>query len=86
VGQRPQLFDLKEDPMEVHDLAGLTASAALLEEFEAQLREILDPEQVDERAKADQQRVVEACGGRDAVIARGSFDNSPAPGEKPFFH
>ena len=86
VGAPPQLFDLTEDPLEIHDLAGSPEFSFLLEEFEKRLRKLLDPEQIDTRAKADQKRAVEACGGRDAVIERGSFDNSPVPGEKPQFH
>ena len=86
VGAPPQLFDLTADPLEIHDLAGSPEFAPLLEESERRLREILDPEQTDARAKADQKRAVEACGGRDAVIQRGSFDNSPVPGEEPKFH
>ena len=57
----------------------------LLANYEAQLREILDPEAVDRQAKADQQRRVDSLGGRAAVVARGAFINSPAPGEKPHF-
>jgi choline-sulfatase len=86
VGARPQLFDLVEDPMELNDLAGIPESASLLEEFESHLRGMLDPEEIDRQAKADQARAIEACGGRDAVIRRGSFDNSPVPGEEPIFH
>ncbi len=86
VGARPQLFDLTENPMEVNDLAGKLESESLLDEFESHLRGILDPEESDRKAKADQARAVEACGGRDAVIRRGSFDNSPIPGEQPIFH
>jgi choline-sulfatase len=86
VGESPQLFDLTHDPEEVHNLAGMSNFAPLLKEFEGRLRDILDPEQTDRRAKADQRRAVEACGGRDAVIRRGSFDNSPVPGEEPIFH
>ena len=86
VGAPPQLFDLTEDPLEIHDLAGSPEFLSLLEKSERCLREMLDPERTDARAKADQKRAVEACGGRDAVIERGSFDNSPVPGEEPKFH
>ena len=74
-----QLFDLAADPDEVDDLARQPDERArrLLGEFEAKLREILDPEAVDRRAKADQQRKIESLGGREAVVKRGAFVNSP---------
>ena len=37
-------------------------------------------------ARADQALVIKRHGGRDAVIKRGAFDNSPVPGEQPKFH
>ena len=80
-----QLFDLVEDPAEVNDLAidPDASTRNLLREREDQLRAILDPELTDKRAKADQRQLIEDLGGRDAVVARGSFINSPVPGEKP---
>ena len=86
VGAPPQLFDLAEDPLEINDLAGSPEFLPLRGEFEGRLRQILDPEQVDARAKADQMRAVETHGGSKAVIERGAFDNSPVPGEDPKFH
>ena len=82
-----QLFDLIADPDELHDLALAPDAAAsqLLAGYESQLRGILDPEAVDRRAKAEQAARIEALGGREAVIARGVFTNSPAPGETPKF-
>ena len=82
-----QLFDLAEDPLELEDLALREDAEAqrLLAEYRARLRQIVDPEAVDARAKADQQRRIEALGGRAAVVARGAFINSPVPGEAPQF-
>ena len=82
-----QLFDLVDDPAEVNDLAidPDTSTRKLLREREGQLRAILDPEVTDRRAKADQRQLIENFGGRDAVVARGSFINSPVPGEQPRF-
>ncbi len=87
VAAPPQLFDLQADPQELHDLAQQpdAAARALLSDYEAQLRSLLDPEAVDRQAKADQQRRIEALGGRAAVLARGAFTNSPVPGEAPKF-
>ena len=85
VGGPPQLFDLQADPEERHDLAAAPdrEAAALLARFKAELRALLDPEAVDRRAKADQAALVAAHGGREAVLARGTFANSPTPDENP---
>ena len=87
VGAPAQLFDLSVDPDELRDLAHKPDAAAekLLAEYEARLRQILDPEAVDQQAKADQAARIESLGGREAVIKRGVFTNSPAPGETPKF-
>jgi len=82
-----QLFDLLADPDELQDLALApdAQTSQLLAEYESRLRGIMDPEAVDRRAKADQAARIESLGGREAVIARGVFTNSPAPGETPRF-
>jgi len=82
----PQLFDLEADPEELHDLSGDLAHRHTLADMERRLRAIVDPEATDARACHDQRRVVERFGGRDALVARGAFDNSPVPGEKAKFH
>lgn len=84
-GLEPQLFDLAEDPRELVDIAGRAASRNILSDLETELRKICAPEAVDAQAKADQAALVERHGGRDAVIARGSFGGTPAPGEKANF-
>jgi choline-sulfatase len=53
VNDRPSLFNLQEDPKELRDLAQDERYAGLLREFEAKLREIVDPEEVSLRAKSD---------------------------------
>ncbi|MEX2540707.1 MAG: sulfatase-like hydrolase/transferase [Trueperaceae bacterium] len=83
VHEPPQLFDLERDPHEIEDLSTLPNYQALLERFEGKLRAMLDPESTDAIAKADQRAKVDAFGGREAVLARGTFDNSPVPGEAP---
>ncbi len=85
VNAPPQLFDMQNDPDELQDLAPLPAYQAVLAERERRLRALLDPEAVDARARADQRAKVEAFGGEAAVRARGSFTNSPVPGEAPGF-
>ena len=87
VAAPPQLFDLLKDPAEINDLAidPDEEVRSLIKSFGNQLREIVDPEAVDRQAKADQARSIESLGGREKVIARGSFINSPVPGEAPRF-
>lgn len=60
-GYRPQLFDLNEDPEEMHDLcqgagASLQTMQPVLAECERRLRQVCDPEAVDRRAKAFQDK------------------------------
>ena len=83
VGMQPQLFDLIADPNESNDLARHNDYAETVKDFEQRLRAIVDPEDTDARARADQWLKVEAAGGPSAVIKRGTFANSPTPGEKP---
>lgn len=85
VGAPPQLFDLGSDPHETTDLAGDAAHAAALAQCESKLRSILDPEAVNARAFADQAELIERHGGREAVLNRGDFGYTPAPGETPRF-
>ena len=78
VGHRPQLFNLADDPDELHDLAESTDHAQILSECEALLRQIVDPEEADARAHADQQRQIAALGGRQAVLeSMGDFGFTP---------
>ena len=79
----PQLFDLDADPLELDDLAGQPAHAATLAACEAKLEALLDPVATDQAAKADQAQRLEAGGGVDAIIAKGSPGYTPAPGETP---
>jgi choline-sulfatase len=80
VGLPPQLFDLEQDPDETRDLAADPAYADALAAGEATLRRICDPEEVDGRAKADQQARIDADGGTESVLARGLLVKyTPAP-------
>jgi choline-sulfatase len=81
----PQLFDLERDPEEMNDLAGDPACKSALEECRRRLFELCNPEDVDRRAKARQRELLDANGGREAVIARGDLGFTPAPGFAPDF-
>ena len=80
VAYPPQLFDLKNDPEELHDLAAEPTYAKVLEECRDRLYAICDPAEVDARAKKRQAELLEANGGREAVIKRGDLGFSPPPG------
>lgn len=79
VGLPPELFDLTCDPDELNDVAGLPEYAAVLSSFETRLRALLDPEATDAAAKCDQDRLVEAFGGRDAALKTGTPAATPVP-------
>ncbi len=84
-GASPQLFDLETDPHELRDLASDPAHEAVRQAMETRLRARLDPESVDAQARSDQHAKIEAHGGEAQVLRRGTFDNSPVPGETPAF-
>ena len=52
----------------------------MLREGERRLRAMLDPEQVDARAKRRQAELLAQFGGREAALARGDLGFTPAPG------
>jgi len=76
----PQLFDLENDPDEIHDVAVDPKYAEARELCRAKLYEICDPVEVDRRARARQAELLALNGGREAVIKRGDFGFTPAPG------
>lgn len=81
VGHRPELFDLDSDPGETTDLALEPDHAEVLAECEAKLRAICDPEAVDAHAFRDQAQRIAQHGGAAAIMKRGDFGYTPAPGE-----
>jgi choline-sulfatase len=85
VGMPPQLFDLDADPQETRDLAQEQGYGGVLQDCEAALRRIVDPEAADRQAFSDQEERLAAAGGREAVLARGAFGFSPVPGVKPIY-
>lgn len=78
-----ELYDLESDPEEQTDLGADPAYATVRSELHERLLAICDPIEVETRAKQDQHALVEKHGGRDAVLAKGAFQGSPVPGEKP---
>jgi choline-sulfatase len=86
VGMPPQLFDLDADPQEHRDLAQEPGYRGLVLDCDQELRRVADPDAADALAKADQRSRIDAFGGRDAILARGSFGHSPVPGTKPVYN
>ncbi len=85
VNNPPQLFDTTDDPEECRDLAQSPEHREIMENFERELHDLIDPETVDAQAKTSQREMIESLGGKEAIIHRGAFDNSPVPGEAPKF-
>jgi choline-sulfatase len=79
VGFAPELFDLDSDPEEARNLAGDPRCRDTLAGFEAQLRAMLDPEEVDRQAKRDQAQLVERFGGREKALKTGTPGATPVP-------
>jgi choline-sulfatase len=86
VGFQPMLFDLEADPRERRDLASEPAFRPVLEDYERELRRLLDPDAVDRQARADQARYMERFGGKAAILKRGAFTHTPPPGMKATLH
>jgi choline-sulfatase len=76
-GNPPLLFDIETDPREMTDLADDPAHASTLQDLIGQLREILDPEEVNRQAFAAQARMIERLGGIDTIMAMPSFNHTP---------
>jgi choline-sulfatase len=85
VGMPPQLFDLDSDPQETTDLGLDPRYSGVVADCEAQLRSVVDPDAANALAFADQAKRIAALGGREAILARGSFGFSPVPGTKPVY-
>lgn len=76
----PELFDLVEDPQELENLAGRPEQARRLADWNARLKAICDPQNVDRRAKQRQQDLIDHYGGETAIRAGqgiGSYTPSP---------
>lgn len=79
VGHAPELFDLENDPEELHDLASDPRYATALKELHAQLYAICDPEAIDLLAKQDQKHMIEGYGGVAVAATMGAAGATPVP-------
>ncbi|MDC6451637.1 sulfatase-like hydrolase/transferase [Alphaproteobacteria bacterium] len=84
-GYKPQLFNLEEDQFEENDLALDKNFSNIVDDFYKDLLNICDPEEVNKRAKKEQNETILKHGGIEAIQGRGDFGYSPAPGQKVEF-
>jgi choline-sulfatase len=80
VSYDPELYDLNNDPEEMTNLADDAEYQDVLEKFQTQLFELLDPEAVNTQALADQKALIESHGGVEKVLNRGGLAGTPVPG------
>ena len=86
VGMPAQLFDLESDPYERRNLAEEPGYHGLVADCETALRKLVDPEAADALARKDQAAKIAELGGREAILAKGSFGYSPVPGTRPIYN
>ncbi|MEL7344058.1 MAG: sulfatase-like hydrolase/transferase [Pseudomonadota bacterium] len=79
IGFEPELFDLIEDPGEIHNLAPDPAHAKTLADMGAALRAMVDPQAANDQAFADQAAMIDAYGGREAALKLGAPAATPPP-------
>ncbi len=76
-GHPALLFNVDQDPRELTNLADDMAHSMTVDMLRRQLSQILDPEEVNRQAFADQARKIEELGGLDAIRAMPSFNHTP---------
>ena len=76
-GHPALLFDLESDPRETNNLAGEPAQSGRLEQLRASLLRILDPEEINRQAFADQEKMIEKLGGLETIKALPGFNHTP---------
>ena len=62
---------------------GRSGLSRVLAGLQAELRRFCDPDEVDARAKRRQAELLARYGGREAALARGDLNYTPAPGQPP---
>jgi len=78
-GYAPQLFNLRDDPHEMYDLAQRPEHHDRLTSMKAELAKIVDIDAVNQRAFADQAIKIENQGGREAILKAEEFGYTPPP-------
>tara|TARA_Y100000590_G_scaffold364139_1_gene422258 strand:+ start:18047 stop:19477 length:1431 start_codon:yes stop_codon:yes gene_type:complete len=77
VGHKAELFNIEEDPEEKMNLIEKEDFKYIVKSLEADLRNILDPEEVDMIARNDQVNLLDKVGGVDFVLKRGNYAGTP---------
>ncbi|MDH7797600.1 MULTISPECIES: hypothetical protein [unclassified Beijerinckia] len=78
-GFEPELFDLVTDPGETDNLAESSEHRETVVRFSQRLNDLVDPQAVDRRARADQAALVARFGGRDQALKTGTPGATPVP-------
>jgi choline-sulfatase len=76
-GHPALLFDIENDPRELVNLSDEPEHVTTLTDCRNQLLQILDPEEVNRQAFADQAKMIETLGGMDVILAMPSFNHTP---------
>ena len=79
VGFDPEFFDLSKDPEEINDLSQNKEYEGVLKELKYDLYEICNPEEMDELAFKDQDKMIENYGGIEAASKLGATGATPPP-------
>jgi choline-sulfatase len=78
-GFEPELFDLHNDPQELHDLAGDNAHKDARNHLYDELINICDPATINDLAFADQAAMIEGYGGIEKAMQMGAPGATPPP-------
>lgn len=79
VGFEDELFDLQDDPEELHNLAAYPEHADVLADMHRALQTICDPEKTSDLAFADQADMIQRHGGVAAAMKLGAPGATPPP-------
>jgi choline-sulfatase len=79
VGFEPELFNMTADPGQTMNVAADESYRPIREYMASRLNQMLDPELTDQRAKADQDALIDRFGGREAALGKGPKGASPVP-------
>jgi len=69
VGYQPQLFNLRDDPNEMHDLGSDPNYHPVVEAMTKVLEKFVNPEKADREAKESQKRILAQYGGKEEFLA-----------------
>ena len=79
-GYSPELYDMQEDPDELDNLGDSEAYLTVRQECHEQMLQLVDPENVNRQAFADQAALIRKLGGEKAILESQEYDFTPVPG------